>query len=122
NLLKGKWGVYDLDDVVAGARYLIEDGVVDPSMIFIDGESAGGFTTISAITFTKFFTAGASFFGVSDLESLMKSTHKFESHYLQGLVGADQGPVYRERSGYHHAHNITTPIIFFQGTEDKVAM
>ncbi|XP_047740915.1 uncharacterized protein LOC108675940 [Hyalella azteca] len=120
NLLKGKWGVYDLDDVVAGAEQLIKDDVVDPKNIFIAGPSAGGYTTISAVTFTNFFTAGASLYGISDLRGLSNDTHKFESRYLEGLVGAVSGPLYEDRSGFFHSDKVATPIIFFQGSEDKI--
>jgi dipeptidyl aminopeptidase/acylaminoacyl peptidase len=88
----------------------------------IRGSSAGGFTVLAALAFHKVFGAGATLYGVSDLEALARDTHKFESHYLDGLIGPypAAASVYRERSPLHAAHAITAPVIFFQGLEDKV--
>jgi dipeptidyl aminopeptidase/acylaminoacyl peptidase len=120
--LKGQWGIVDLDDCVNGARYLAEQGRVDGERLAIDGGSAGGYTTLAVLTFRGAFKAGASYYGVSDLEALATDTHKFESRYLDGLVapypaGRD---VYLERSPIHHVDRLARPLILFQGLEDKV--
>jgi dipeptidyl aminopeptidase/acylaminoacyl peptidase len=120
--LKGRWGIVDLDDCVNGARYLAAQGRVDGERLAIDGGSAGGYTTLAALTFRAAFKAGASYYGVSDLEALATDTHKFESRYLDGLVapypaGRD---VYLERSPIHHVDRLARPLILFQGLEDKV--
>ena len=120
--LNGQWGVVDLDDCVNGARYLVGIGEVDGSRLAIRGGSAGGYTTLCALTFRNIFRAGASYFGVSDLEALAKDTHKFESRYLDRLVGPypERRDLYKERSPIHFVDRISCPIIFFQGLEDKV--
>jgi dipeptidyl aminopeptidase/acylaminoacyl peptidase len=121
--LQGRWGVIDLDDVVACARYLAESGRVDPARMAIRGGSAGGYTTLAALTMRPgVFTAGASHYGVADLGALAAETHKFESRYLDGLVapwpsGAD---VYAERSPINHVDALDTPLAVFQGDEDAV--
>jgi dipeptidyl aminopeptidase/acylaminoacyl peptidase len=121
--LQGRWGVVDLDDVVACARFLADAGRVDPARLAIRGGSAGGFTTLAALTLRPgVFTAGASHFGVADLAALAADTHKFESRYLDGLVapwpeGAD---VYAERSPITHVDALDTPLAVFQGDEDRV--
>lgn len=122
NLLRGQWGIYDIDDCVAGARFLVERGDADAARVAISGGSAGGFTTIGALTFRDFFTAGVSLFGVSDLEALAKETHKFESRYLDSLVGPypEAASVYRERSPINHTARLSAPMILFQGEDDKV--
>ncbi|HIC94777.1 MAG TPA: S9 family peptidase, partial [Anaerolineae bacterium] len=120
--LEGRWGIVDVDDCVNGARYLVERGLVDGQRLAIRGGSAGGYTTLCALTFRDVFKAGASYFGVSDLEALTKETHKFESHYLDRLVGPypERRDLYRDRSPIHFAHRLSCPVIFFQGLEDKV--
>jgi dipeptidyl aminopeptidase/acylaminoacyl peptidase len=122
NLLRGQWGVYDIDDCIAGARFLVERGDVDGERVAITGGSAGGFTTIGALTFRDFFTAGVSLFGVSDLEALAKETHKFESRYLDSLLGPypQAAQIYRDRSPIHHTDRLSAPMILFQGEDDKV--
>jgi dipeptidyl aminopeptidase/acylaminoacyl peptidase len=121
--LQGRWGVVDLDDVVACARYLADRGRVDPARMAIRGGSAGGYTTLAALTMRPgVFTAGASHYGVADLGALAAETHKFESRYLDGLVapwpsGAD---VYAERSPINHVDALDTPLAVFQGDEDAV--
>ena len=121
--LQGRWGVLDLDDVVACARYLADSGRVDPARMAITGGSAGGYTTLAALTMRPgTFTAGASHYGVADLGALARETHKFESRYLDGLVapwpsGAD---VYAERSPINHVDALDTPLAVFQGDEDEV--
>lgn len=122
--LKGQWGIVDVDDCVNGAKYLVECGKVDGDRLAIRGGSAGGYTTLSVLTFRSTFKAGASHFGVSDLEALAKETHKFESHYLDTLVGpypACQN-LYRERSPIYHTEQLSCPVIFFQGLDDKVVL
>jgi dipeptidyl aminopeptidase/acylaminoacyl peptidase len=122
NRLEGQWGVVDVDDCVNGARYLVERGDVDGERLAIAGGSAGGYTTLCALTFRDVFRAGASHFGVSDLEALAKDTHKFESRYLDRLVGPypERADLYRERSPINFTDRLSRPVIFFQGLEDKV--
>ncbi len=121
-LLDGKWGLSDVDDVIAGAEYLIEQGLVDPSKIAIRGSSAGGYTVLAALTFHDTFKAGASYYGIGDLETLARDTHKFESQYLERLVGAypAEMALYQARSPVNHIKKLTCPVIFFQGLDDKV--
>jgi len=120
--LKGQWGIVDVDDCVNGARYLVEQGLVDGERLIIRGGSAGGYTTLSALTFRDVFKAGASYFGVSDLAALAKETHKFESRYLDQMVGPypEREDVYVARSPIHSVQRIKHPVIFFQGLEDRV--
>jgi len=120
--LNGQWGIVDVDDCANGARYLAEQGWVDPNRLAIRGGSAGGYTTLCALTFRDVFHAGASHFGVSDLEGLATDTHKFESRYLDRLVGPypERRDLYIARSPIHHVANLNCPVIFFQGLEDKV--
>jgi dipeptidyl aminopeptidase/acylaminoacyl peptidase len=120
--LKGQWGIVDVDDCVNGARYLVERGLVDGKRLIIAGSSAGGYTTLAALTFRDAFQAGASYYGIGDLESLASDTHKFESRYLDGLVGPypERRDLYLERSPIHHVDGLSCPIIFFQGLEDQV--
>jgi dipeptidyl aminopeptidase/acylaminoacyl peptidase len=120
--LEGQWGVMDVDDCVNAARYLIGQGRADPERVAIRGGSAGGYTTMAALTFRDFFRAGASYYGISDLEVLARDTHKFESRYLDSLIGPypDQIELYRSRSPIHTVSRLSCPIIFFQGLEDKV--
>jgi dipeptidyl aminopeptidase/acylaminoacyl peptidase len=120
--LKGQWGIVDVDDCVNGARYLVERGQVDGYQLIIRGGSAGGYTTLAALTFRNVFKAGASYFGVSDLEALAKDTHKFESHYLDSMIGAypERRDLYVQRSPIYFTNRLSCPIIFFQGLEDKV--
>lgn len=121
--LQGRWGVVDLDDVVACARFLADAGRVDPSRMAIRGGSAGGYTTLAALTMRPgTFTAGASHFGVADLGALAAETHKFESRYLDGLVAPwpSGRAVYDERSPINHVDALDTPLAVFQGDEDAV--
>ena len=120
--LNGKWGIVDVDDCSNGARYLVEQGIVDENQLAIDGGSAGGYTTLSALTFRDLFKAGASFYGISDLEALAKDTHKFESRYLDTIIGPypERADVYRERSPIHFTDRLSCPMILFQGLEDKI--
>ncbi len=120
--LDNQWGIVDVDDCVYGARYLVERSEVDGDRLVISGGSAGGYTTLCALTFRDTFKAGASYYGVSDLEALARDTHKFESRYLDRLIGAypQQRQLYQERSPIHFTDRLTCPVIFFQGLEDKV--
>jgi dipeptidyl aminopeptidase/acylaminoacyl peptidase len=120
--LNGKWGVVDVDDCVNGARYLAETGNVDGKRLMITGGSAGGYTTLCALTFRKCFSAGASHFGISDLEALEHIMHKFESKYSDRLIGPypEQRGLFRERSPINYVEDLSCPVIFFQGLEDKV--
>jgi dipeptidyl aminopeptidase/acylaminoacyl peptidase len=120
--LAGNWGVYDVDDCVAGVRALSEAGRVDPRKVAIRGGSAGGYTVLAALVRTDRFGAGASHYGISDLAALVRDTHKFESRYCEGLVAplAERPEVYRERSPITHADRLRSPVIFFQGLDDRV--
>lgn len=120
--LYGKWGVVDVDDCVNGALHLAKEKLVDGNKLIICGASAGGYTTLAALTFHDVFKAGASHFGVSDIEALAADTHKFESRYLDKLVGPypEFAHVYRERSPIHSTDKLSCPVIFFQGLDDKV--
>ncbi len=120
--LNGQWGIVDVDDCVNCALYLIKQGKVDAVRMAIRGGSAGGYTTLAALIFRSIFKAGASYYGVSDLAALEKDTHKFESHYLHGLVGRypERRDLFRERSPINHVDQLSCPVIFFQGNEDKI--
>jgi dipeptidyl aminopeptidase/acylaminoacyl peptidase len=120
--LHGSWGIVDVDDCVAGARFLAEQGLVDGKRCVISGGSAGGYTTLAALTFRDFFQGGASYYGVSDAAALARDTHKFESRYLDWLIGPypAEAARYRERSPLYHADRLSKPVIFFQGDEDAI--
>ncbi len=120
-VLNGQWGVVDVEDAIAAARFLIERGDVDAQRVAIRGASAGGFTTLAALTFHRFFKAGASHYGIGDLEALAKDTHKFESRYLDRLIGPypQDRARYVERSPIRHTDQLASPMILFQGSEDK---
>ena len=120
--LDGQWGIVDVDDCTNAALYLVQQGLADANRLTISGGSAGGYTTLAALTFGTTFKAGASYYGVSDLIALAKDTHKFESQYLDRLVApyATQPDVYRTRSPLYFTQQLSCPIIFFQGLEDKV--
>ncbi len=120
--LLGQWGVVDVNDCVSAARYLVEKGYVDENRLIIRGGSAGGYTTLCALTFHDVFRAGASYFGIGDLEALARTTHKFESRYLDRLVGPypEAADLYRRRSPIHAVDRLHCPAIFFQGLEDRV--
>jgi dipeptidyl aminopeptidase/acylaminoacyl peptidase len=120
--LKDNWGIVDVDDCANGARDLVGKGEVDGDRLMITGGSAGGYTTLCALTFRDTFNAGASHYGVSDAEALAKETHKFESRYLDGLMGPypARRDIYFERSPINFTERLSCPTIFFQGLEDKV--
>ncbi|MDJ1185645.1 S9 family peptidase [Roseofilum casamattae] len=117
-----RWGIVDVDDCANGAKYLAEKGLVDSERLTISGGSAGGYTTLCALTFRDTFKAGASYYGVSDLEALATDTHKFESRYLDGLIGPypERKDLYIERSPIHFTEKLSCPVAFFQGLEDKI--
>ncbi len=120
--LEGEWGVVDVDDCIGAARYLVDRGDVDGDRLAIEGGSAGGYTTLAALAFRDVFAAGISLFGIGDLELLARHTHKFESRYMDRLVGpypamADR---YRERSPIHYLDAISCPVLILQGLDDKV--
>ncbi len=120
--LNGLWGIRDVEDCVAAAEYLTLKGQVDPGRLIIKGGSAGGYTTLAALTFKDVFKAGASYYGIGDLELLARDTHKFESRYLDRLVGAypQEKLTYQERSPIHHTDQMDCPVIFLQGLDDPV--
>jgi dipeptidyl aminopeptidase/acylaminoacyl peptidase len=121
--LNGNWGVVDLEDCVAAARYLVELGGADPERLLIRGGSAGGYTTICALTFTEVFAGGASYYGIADLEPFATGDgHKFESRYEDSLVGPypEEAERYRERSPIHAVDRLSTPMLVLQGSEDDV--
>jgi dipeptidyl aminopeptidase/acylaminoacyl peptidase len=122
NRLQKRWGIVDIDDAVNGALYLVEQGKADRDRLAIDGGSAGGYTTLAALTFRDVFKAGASYYGVSDMTSLAAETHKFESRYLDSLVGPypAEKAVYEARSPINAVDQLSCPIIFFQGSEDRI--
>jgi dipeptidyl aminopeptidase/acylaminoacyl peptidase len=121
-LLRGEWGVADVEDCVAVVRHLADRGEVDPARCCIRGGSAGGFTTLAALAFHDVFAAGASHYGVADLEVLARDTHKFESRYLDGLVAPypEGREVYEARSPIHHVDRIDRPLAVFQGLDDAI--
>jgi dienelactone hydrolase len=120
--LDGKWGIVDVDDCTNAALYLVAQGLADVDRLAISGGSAGGYTTIAALTFGDTFKAGASYYGISDLAALAKDTHKFESRYLDRLVAPypAQADIYQARSPLYFIWQLSYPILFFQGLEDKV--
>jgi dipeptidyl aminopeptidase/acylaminoacyl peptidase len=121
--LNGQWGVVDRHDTVNAAHYLVEQGAAESARLLIRGGSAGGYTVICALTFTDEFAAGASYFGIADLEPFAKGdTHKFESKYEHTLVGPypESAELYRERSPIHFADRITTPMLVLTGEDDMV--
>jgi dipeptidyl aminopeptidase/acylaminoacyl peptidase len=120
--LDGQWGIVDVDDCANGAQYLVDRGMVDGDRLTIAGGSAGGYTTLAALTFRDTFKAGASYYGVSDLEALARDTHKFESRYLDRLIGPypERRDIYIDRSPIHHIDRLNCPVVFFQGLEDRV--
>jgi dipeptidyl aminopeptidase/acylaminoacyl peptidase len=122
DLLKGQWGVIDVEDCVAGAQHLVDRDLVDRERLVIRGGSAGGLTTLCALAFHDVFKAGASYYGVSDLKGLDADSHKFESHYNEYLIApkASADRVYAERSPINHTDKLRRPMIFFQGLDDKV--
>jgi len=123
-LLSGQWGVVDVQDCVAGARWLVEQGLADADRLAIRGGSAGGYTTLAALAFHDVFKAGASYYGVGDLRALDAETHKFESRYNNDLLAPfpERERLYDERSPINAAGRLSCPVIFFQGLDDKVVL
>ena len=120
--LKGAWGVVDVDDCVNAARHVCAQGLADAERAVITGGSAGGYTVLAALAGRDFFKGGASYYGVSDVAALARDTHKFESRYLDWLIGPypERADLYTERSPLTHAEGLNSPVIFFQGAEDRV--
>jgi dipeptidyl aminopeptidase/acylaminoacyl peptidase len=120
--LDGAWGIKDVEDCIGAARYLVEQGLVDPGRTAISGSSAGGYTVLSALAFHDYFRAGAVYYGISELASAMTDTHKFEARYGDRLLGPwpAAAAVYRQRSPLYAAEKISCPVIFFQGLRDRV--
>ena len=121
-LLHGSWGIVDVEDCIAAATHLAEQGLADPDRLCIRGGSAGGFTVLAALVQSDVFAAGASSYGVADLTALAEETHKFESRYLDGLVGPypEAKAVYEDRSPINHIDRLDSPLIVFQGLEDEI--
>lgn len=120
--LNGQWGIVDVDDCIGAARYLVGRGDADGRRLAIEGGSAGGYTTLAALAFRDAFQAGASLFGLSELEIFARETHKYESRYLERLIGPypARRDLYVARSPLHHIQNVKAPVIFFQGDEDAI--
>ena len=120
--LNGAWGIVDVDDCMNAALHLAREGAADADRLIARGGSAGGYTTLAALAFRDAFAAGASYYGVSDLSALARDTHKFESRYLDSLIGPypERRDLYDARSPIRHADGLSCPIILFQGMEDKV--
>lgn len=120
--LQGGWGILDVEDCVAAARHLVAAGRADPRRLVIRGSSAGGYTALCALTATDVFAAGISCYGVADVAALARDTHKFEARYLDGLIGPwpEAAAVYRERSPLFRTDHLRTPLIVFQGLQDRV--
>lgn len=121
-LLQCSWGIVDVEDCIAAATHLAEQGLADPARLCIRGGSAGGFTVLAALVQSDVFAAGASSYGVADLTALAEETHKFESRYLDGLVGPypEAKAIYDERSPINHVDRLDSPLIVFQGLEDEI--
>ncbi len=120
--LKGQWGVVDTEDCINAARHLVDQGLADGNRAIIKGGSAGGYTTLCALVFHDYFAAGASYYGVADAETLATDTHKFESRYLDGLIGPypEARDLYRQRSPIDYVDQLSCPVIIFQGLEDEI--
>jgi dipeptidyl aminopeptidase/acylaminoacyl peptidase len=124
NALRGQWGLIDTDDCIAAARYLADQGLVDGLRMAIRGGSAGGYTTLCALTFHDEFATGASYFGVADIGALAAETHKLESRYMDSMVGPypEAADLYRERSPVHHTEKLSRPMVILQGLDDEVVL
>jgi dipeptidyl aminopeptidase/acylaminoacyl peptidase len=120
--LHRSWGIVDVDDAVNAAKFLVAQGWVDERRLVIAGGSAGGYTALAALTFREYFSGGTSYYGVSDLAKLAETTHKFEAHYLDWLIGPypQAQDLYEARSPLHHADRLSRPVLFLQGEEDAV--
>ena len=122
--LNGQWGIVDIDDCINAALHFVREDEVDVDRLMVRGGSAGGYTTLAALTFREVFKVGASYYGVSDLEALATETHKFESRYLDSMIGPypERRDLYLERSPIHHTDRLSCPIILLQGLEDRVVL
>lgn len=122
--LNGRWGIVDVDDCAAAARYLADEGLVDATRVVASGGSAGGWTTLCLLTFAEGFAAGTSYYGVSDLAGLAEHTHKFEARYLDSIVAPwpSGRAVYDERSPLHHTERLTKPMLVLQGLDDRIVL
>lgn len=122
SLLDLNWGIVDVEDCVNGAQFLVQQGAVDPDKLVIRGGSAGGYTTLAALAFKDVFKAGASYYGVADISALAHDTHKFESRYMEQLVGKypEEKDVWKARSPIHSIDQINSPLILFQGEDDLI--
>jgi dipeptidyl aminopeptidase/acylaminoacyl peptidase len=122
NRLHKAWGILDVEDCINAAKFVIENRKADPARVAITGGSAGGYTTLCALVFGSFFKIGASYYGVGDLESLARDTHKFESRYLDWLIGKypEDKEVYKARSPINFTDKLSVPVIFLQGEEDQI--
>jgi len=120
--LEGEWGIVDVDDCVAGARWLADEDRVDPARTVVRGGSASGYTTLAALAFRDAFAAGISYFGIGDLEAFVRETHKFESRYLERLIGPYPAAktTYEARSPNRHLEGIHVPVLVLQGAEDRI--
>ena len=120
--LEGEWGVVDLDDCAAGARWLVEQNLVDGERVIIRGGSASGYTTLCAVTFSDAFRAGTSYFGIGDLETFVAQTHKFESRYLDRLIGPypERKDLYHDRSPLNFTDRLSCPVLILQGADDRI--
>jgi dipeptidyl aminopeptidase/acylaminoacyl peptidase len=120
--LKGNWGVVDAEDVIAAVRYLVSTQRADPNRVAISGGSAGGYTVLVALSTSDVFRAGADHFGISDMTALARDTHKFESRYIDSLIGPlpQAQSIYDERSPLNHLDGFKAPLIIFQGAEDPI--
>tara|TARA_Y100001970_G_C14233915_1_gene860616 strand:- start:1450 stop:3405 length:1956 start_codon:yes stop_codon:yes gene_type:complete len=120
--LKGNWGVYDAEDCIAAVKYLSGKKLIDPKKVVIKGGSAGGYTTINALTFYDDFAAGATYYGIADLSIFINDTHKFESRYLESLIGKypQDKQKYYDRSAINFTEKLSAPMIILQGSEDKI--
>jgi dipeptidyl aminopeptidase/acylaminoacyl peptidase len=120
--LNAEWGIVDVDDCTSGAMSLVERGLADPERLAIRGGSAGGYTTLAALAFRSTFRVGVSYYGIGDLEAMATDTHKFESRYLDTLIGPYPAAreLYLQRSPLHHLDYVSGAMILFQGLDDKV--
>jgi len=122
DLLNHNWGIVDVEDCENGALSLVRKGFVDPNKLVIRGGSAGGYTTLAALAFKKTFKAGADYFGVADITALANDTHKFESTYMNELIGLypEEKDLWESRSPINSVHKISSPLIIFQGENDPI--
>ena len=120
--LDGNWGILDVEDCCDAALFAVSQGLADKDRLIIRGSSAGGYTVLAALTFEQVFSAGASYYGISELSSLARDTHKFEAHYLDRLIAPypEAEALYQQRSPINHSEQLNCPVIFFQGEEDRV--